>query len=71
MNVNTGEITRYPEGEKIPEDSVSVPKARKARLVMCGWGEKKRQRYAHLVKNEGYKKHTAFYCVEFNKGEAL
>ena len=80
MNVDTGEIKPLHDNErptlnesarKIDENLVSCPKSKTAQRVMGTWGEKKRQRYAQLVKNEGYEKHTAFYCVEFNQGRPL
>lgn len=74
MNINTGKITELDVesvNKLIPEHLVMVPSTTKVQHVMTGWGEKKRQRYAHLVKNEKYSLHEAFYFVEFNNGKVI
>ena len=49
---------------------VDVPKQHKARMTMLGWGIKKRESYAALLK-EGTLPWQAYYFVEYNNGGKL
>lgn len=70
MNVNNGDIGSMKEMETKYANEVNnlVPVPEKEISVLKGWGKKKRERYAELIKEEGATNDEAFYIVEHLQG---
>lgn len=69
MNVNNGDIGSMEEMEKKYANELNslVPVPSKEISILKGWGKKKRERYAELIK-EGANNEEAFDVVENYKG---
>jgi len=67
----TTKVSPLPTTLHVPEHLVNCPNSKKAQSVMGDWGINKRQRYAHLVKDDRVPTYIAFYLVEYNNGEKI
>lgn len=70
MNVNNGDIGSMKKMETKYANEVNniVPVPSKEISILKGWGKKKRERYAELIKEEGATNEQAFDVVENYKG---